>query len=454
MAIMACIGLPLVSPACGPGLPPDYSVALPQVVAEGEGQVVVVYQVSEGRGPVTYVQRLGPDGARLWGEKGVRIDKREPESIATRSVLHATPRVVGDEAGNVTIFWSFKGQIYARKLDGAGKPLWQSEPVAVGTYDIPGLDTATRWTLANNATGTTIVWTDEHWDLHVQSVDKDGNLLWTTQPLQVDANELEAHRDGQGNTWLLWAEKPSGSIYLQVLDPAGREVWAEPHELQRDAVPSRERWDRCTLWLAENGPGLMVAAWQRLSDIGDRPLAMRVVSIDGEVRSGIGESFFTGRLATLPKPAGDGTQGLVALWTTNDSILAQRIDTQGMPAWRREAVVASGLPNGQVRFSASNGEADGTVVSWEAPSPTGTVWRAQRIDAQGTLLWPGGVDITSATTWSWRWQWSATVGDGSAILSGVVSYHVDRQSHVQRIAADGSLPWGADGVRLDDWRED
>jgi hypothetical protein len=56
------------------GQPPEHSVGNPVAVPDGSGGIVVAYQINQGNGRATYLQRLDADGQALWGEAGIRLN--------------------------------------------------------------------------------------------------------------------------------------------------------------------------------------------------------------------------------------------------------------------------------------------------------------------------------------------------------------------------------------------
>jgi hypothetical protein len=253
----------------------------------------------------------------------------------------------------------------------------------------------------------------------------------------------------------MWVNLDTRGIYLQLIDTAGKAVWGEPLELRKSRQQGGSDWNNTIPWLTEDGNGVVVAAWQNyFSGEGVSAMEVRSVSLAGEVQVNPADDFFKENPgATLPEPLLAGADGLVALWTTGDSLLAQRLDPRGNATWGENGVVVgtnvATFYTWYFNFRGSQ-QPGGTVVSWQTNiSDYETVCRAQRIDTQGRLLWGSdGVAISTAVGDSeWRWQWSATTADGAAILTGVTG-----QSRLQKIGVDGSLPWGVDGVRLDDWK--
>jgi hypothetical protein len=456
VGIILCLGLALAFSGCGPGFPPDNRINYPVIALDGQGNVLAVYQINEGNNPITYLQKLAPDGERLWGERGVRVDDRQPEQPYRKlGPRPSSTRIVADRDGNVTVFWQYEDQIFARKLDGDGDRVWKAKRVPVGTFGALRPGYFDQWAVAADASNTTIVWIDARRDLNFQSIDGDGNLLWTAQPLKADADALEAICDKDGNTWLTWASSSTEGVYLQVIDRAGKTVWAAAKELQQGHQPyARDNGtSRYALWLAEDGTGRVTVAWRNYGD--DGPLEIRSSSIDGEVLVSAADRYLEGKDHVLPRKMNDGKGGLVAFWATSDSILGQHIDSQGRPTWGENGLVVAanvGTQGSQTKYIANGDQAGGAVVSWQVTTADGAVWYAQRIDPAGNLLWPsGGITISTASEGGWG---SVTASDGAAFFSGAtLGENGESIIRACRVDLDGRLLWDLGDVRLDDWRK-
>jgi len=370
--------------------------------------------------------------------------------------------LIADEAGNATVFWTYQGQIYAEKLDANGKPVWPAERVVGATFGEPTAEPDTTWTVATSTTGTTVVWSDENRDLNARGLDGDGNVLWTAKPFHADALELTARRDQAGNTWIMWVNLDTRGIYLQLIDTAGNAVRGEPQELRETRQQDGSVWNNTIPWLTQDGNGGVVVAWQNyFSDSGYSAIEVRSVSVAGEVEVSPTDDFFKENPgATLPRPSLADADGLVALWATGDSLFAQRVDPEGNATWGDTGIVVgtnvAALSTWAYNFQGSQ-QPGGTVVTWQTYiSDYKTVCRAQRIDTQGRLLWNSdGVTISAPVGENeLRWQWLATTADGAAILTGgFTGAGAHMPSLLQRVGIDGSLPWGPDGIRLDDWKD-
>jgi len=130
-----------------------------------------------------------------------------------------------------------------------------------------------------------------------------------------------------------------------------------------------------------------------------------------------------------PQVVYDGSGGYYVVWqdNTDDVIFAQHYNAQGDTIWAAPLQVSlSGASDAYGQESTADGSG-GLLVSWYDNSYT----RVQRVNADGTVAWTdGGIEVLDAED-----SWIAADGSGGAI---VMSYG---GGVVNRIAADGSLPW-------------
>jgi hypothetical protein len=236
VGIVLCLSLALAAIGCGPGYPPNNYIIDPPIAFDGLGNIYTAYQINQGGGPITYLQKLGPDGERLWGEKGIRLDERQPEPQTREEPRPSATYLISDQEGCVTVFWVYDHQLFAKKLDGSGNPIWTAQPLAVGYL---------RGLVERSGGGVTIAWIDSDDNLCLQAVDGDGNLLWPDHPYIADVAHFDIARDADGSTWVLWAEPYTESIKLQVFDRSGRALWSEAREVKPGVqAPGRSRFVR------------------------------------------------------------------------------------------------------------------------------------------------------------------------------------------------------------------
>lgn len=456
VSVVLFVGLALAATSCGPGYPPNIEIIDPPLVVDGEGCVVTAYQVNwgdgymnSGDGPITYIQRLTPDGERLWGERGISLDERQPEKQSERNPMRSYTRLVANTDGGATAFWTYENEILAKKVDGDGSPVWKDETI-VGTCR----DYRT-WTALENPVGATIVWIDPDGDLHVKTLDADGSPLWPEQPLVADVLGFEAACDPSGRTWVLWVDASTRAVRLHVVDNSGGLVWADAKELQgglpESAWPTDSNW--YGLYVGAAPAEDVVVAW--VDRHNPTPLKVLRLDVAGNVLSSTTTDRVGRRSWTRLSEAvvGDGTGGLFAFWAVDHSFIGQHIDAQGRIPWGEIGLEVATLPEacwlGGVSCNVGSDLAGGAVVSWGAyAGPGETVFRVARIDSAGNILWScGGAEVGPA---NWSNNWVVTAAKSGLFLTRGVS--ASNKSHVQKVDLDGHALWGESGVRLDEWR--
>ena len=157
-----------------------------------------------------------------------------------------------------------------------------------------------------------------------------------------------------------------------------------------------------------------------------------------------------------PRLVGDGAGGAIIFWADSrngNSIYAQRINWNGQLLWNPSGVLVTGNfavidDAGQYRMVGDgNG---GAIVCWQDRRNSSLDIYAQRIDANGNLLWgTGGVAIaTVANT-----QQNPRMDDDSA-GGAVIAWRDYRngasnpQAFVQRVNGNGVVQWQANGILL------
>lgn len=449
--LLLCIGLGLASVGCGPGYPPTYPINDPVVAFDGQGNVFVAYQIGRPNtttalapAPDTYVQKLSPAGDRLWGRNGIRLERGHAENESDGDTARDAPTYLfADGDGNVTILWVYGGQMFARKLDGAGNPVWNAEPLTVG-YDL-AFD-------YSKGAGARIAWIDADNNLLFQAVGEDGSLLWAGGHSWIaGADTFAAACDEEGNTWVAWVEARTAAVRLQVLDQSGRFAWPEAVVLQDGFRQPQEAPDPSGYRLAvvpESGSAIV--SWTH----GWAPVPLTVCSVDrgGKLlwSSAYGSTEGSSGERLAGTVVGDGKGGAFCLWSQGQAWLAHHVDAQGSELWGDNGIdlgeiIGYSGPSSGSGYSVGSDKAGGFIAVWEGSEGQAARSFAQRLDATGSRLWPGdGVAIGPVS------GWSITSGNDAVIFSSADRW--SGQSRIQKLDMDGKVLWGEDGIRLDDWR--
>jgi len=147
----------------------------------------------------------------------------------------------------------------------------------------------------------------------------------------------------------------------------------------------------------------------------------------------------------LPLSTGEA----VIAWNASNQTMMQKYSATGTPIWTAAQQVSNGASNGKSPgdlFELSNNEflLVFHVISFGINS---TLW-AQKYSAMGLPLWANPVQISNKST-VWNTSYSTTQ-DGNVVYYGykaATGSHFD--SYLQRINADGTLPWGINGKDFD-----
>lgn len=148
----------------------------------------------------------------------------------------------------------------------------------------------------------------------------------------------------------------------------------------------------------------------------------------------------------LPVACTDGSDGMIVAWRDSRAgvteIYAQKIDANGVRCWPAEGMLVNASATGMSPMGiVSDGSGGAVVVFYTGVFPSVYAY-AQRIGPDGTRLWPDKVPVSSAATYG-----GVPVSNGAG--GALVAYRTalsPRRVRVQQLLADGTLPWGADGV--------
>lgn len=195
---------------------------------------------------------------------------------------------------------------------------------------------------------------------------------------------------------------------------------------------------------ADSLPGLTGARWH------DAPARPHTV---------IGENYWkpngtaiseAGGVLGTPAITTDGASGAILVWsdcrTADDcDIFAQRVGAEGMVQWAANGIPLATAPGNQVDPHIVADDAGGAIVAWtDDRSPAATAVFAQRVAADGSLLWAStGLTITHGLGDRVLGGLVADASGGAYVLWEQVSANdaLNSDLFAQRLAADGALLW-------------
>ena len=340
---------------------------------------------------------------------------------------------------------------------------WPSDPLvnlpvctAMGSQQYPTI-------VADGAGGTIVTWQDArsgNYDIYTQRISADGTFRWAADgvPLCTRSGE-QSHptiaSDGAGGAIVTWRDLRSSTndgIYAQRVSAGGAGQWTT-HGVAL-----------CTHAGAQQGPvivsdgaGGAIVTWQDERSGNDYDIYAQRISAGGAVQwtvDGVALCTAPG-LQDPPTVLSDGAGGAIVIWqdfrSGNDhDIYAQRISVDGTVQWAANGVLLCTAPGDQQTPAITSDGAGGAIVTW-SDSRTGGIYHiySQRISADGTVLWPAdGVALCTAPPTQLSPAITSDGAGGAVVTWSDLRNGSNWDIYAQRISASGAVPWEANGVAL------
>jgi hypothetical protein len=397
------------------------------VASDGAGGTFVAWS-QLGSGYDVNLQHLDASGKELWTHGGV--------VVCAASGTQAPYFLVPDLSGGVIVVWidyrvNSNGDLYARKVNAAGTPLWATDGVAVAT----NAEYKESISAAPDRQGGVVVcWADYRnvattsEDIFLQHLTSAGSPTLPANGLAVCNAAAQQQApvvacDAYGYANVAWTDFRSGTadIYAQhVLLSTGAVQWAA-NGVGVCAQPWGAYSPRIVMSSAEDP----VVAW-----IDQRTGVTQVYAQALQGFSGAGYWAANGVLVSSPpNPSGllsclvtDGVGGFVAVfgsWTTTAyvQLYAQRFELNGVTTWPAPGVLVRQATGNAFAADACADGFGGILVSWlDTRSDASDVY-VQRIAPQGYTRWRGnGLPVANGT--GAQYSGHVAVGpDGGAYLA-------------------------------------
>jgi hypothetical protein len=341
-------------------------------------------------------------------------------AVCTSAGDQGNPAIISDGVGGTIVVWedSRNGNVdlYAQRLDAAGRSCWPAEGVVVCTA------TASQRSprlIADGSGGAFIVWRDERYSsilasTFAQHIGVSGTVLWDANGIRVNTASNSQSTpcivsDGAGGVIVVWAN--IGTITLP--DPPFY-AYVYSYYAQRLDSSGSPQW-------TSGG--------------------VQVVSFSGSDLVAIA----------------DGAGGVIFAWSGNPSgsttdpfnIYAQRVSSAGAMLWGtsgRAVCTASGQQTRPVLVSDGSG---GTIIAWgdgRTPSRLSDIY-VQRVDASGATRWTGnGVAIATSTSTETSPKIVSDMNGGAIIAWSRLNDTNAVSAYLQRVNSSGAVQWQSGGV--------
>jgi hypothetical protein len=334
--------------------------------------------------------------------------------------------------------------------------------------------------ISDGADGAFVIWHDRmRARISVQRLAADGSKLWPAAR-QVATNPTEkmfpaAIPSGQGGVIVAWAESRTGGgcgvagqidcdIYAQKFDGNGERLWSN---VGRPVVRAPANQGVASITLAPDGLGGMYAAWRDA-----RPSCCKIygqhLGPDGRPRwaeNGVRispEPFIVFGPIDEPLAVSDGEGGVLVAWlesqvnpaTERSPIKVQRLDDDGDALWS-EGGISVGVPFFNY-FSMAPDNEGGALIGYTMDGVNGFGDTAvQKVTRDGTLPW-GAAGVRAAVATYYQIAAEVVSDDrGGAFVAWLDNTYArfgqdDADIRAQHIFSNGQLAWPSTGRIISD----
>jgi hypothetical protein len=381
--------------------------------------------------------------------------------LCAASDNQSNPTSAPDGEGGAIVTWrdsrsGLDSDIYAQRISANGTVQWTADGVALCTatsnQELP--------TIASDGSGGAIVtWYDyrsgNFSDIYAQRISASGAVLWTANGVAICAAAGHQYNptiisDDAGGAIVTWWDSRSGNydIYVQRISSGGTVQWTADGEAVCAAAD-----DQRASTIASDGVGGVIVAWRDRRS-GNYDIYVQRISSGGTVQwtaNGVAICTDTGAQYS-PIIVSDGVGGAIFTWydyrSDNYDIYAQRISASGVVQWTANGVALCTATSNQWFPTIASDGASGAIITWySGPSGNYDIY-VQRISANGTVQWTADGVALCTDPGDQAYPTIVTDGEGGAIVTWYDDRYVSTDIYVQRISSGGTVQWTLNGVAL------
>ena len=232
-------------------------VAANGILSDGAGGTFVVWGDNRDSWDI-YAQHVDSSGRMLWGKQG--------RPICTQPGWQFAPVVTHDGEGGFVTAWgdtrNDARDVYAQRVDKDGNILWDVDGLQVVHYE--QFQGVSDIILATDSTFI-MVWRDDRFfpdssSIHIQKITKEGLKLLQDDGVRVsnDPGSPRLVSDEKGGAFVIWAGGDIDGILIQHIDQNGNRLWDMPG---KSASLGNASWTNTEFSVCPDSYGGAYIAW-------------------------------------------------------------------------------------------------------------------------------------------------------------------------------------------------
>ena len=336
----------------------------PQLTSDGVGGAIITWFDMRYGWPnsTVSVQRVNANGDTLWQSNGI--------PVAQQANSWSYPVITGYGIDGAVVAWiGIDGEIYAQKIDIYGAIKWNEGGVLI---DLSGGEPQI---VVDDAGGAIITWFDyDHTqpitstNIFAQRVNVDGQILWTVSDTICNAPYYQQHpcltADGNGGAIISWidsrTQNDTAYIYAQKVSATGIPAW----DINGIRISDIKSYFRS--YIATDNEGGAILTWLGTGYNGE--VHVQRINGDGTREWPLDVRLTFGTNPSIPKVIEDGFGGAFVSWTATNQLHLQHLNPQGVSSFAIEGKIVS-IGHGEDFQSMCTDENGSVMLSWKDTRP-------------------------------------------------------------------------------------
>jgi len=409
-----------------------------RVYSDMEGGALITWADERAGNASIYVQKVNATGHIQWEEDGV--------ILCPNTAYQELPVICSDGAGGAIIAWrSYRNEnwdIYVQRISSDGDLVWNPEGVLISDTNsnnkYPQICT-------DEMGGAIITWRGN--GIYVQRVNSTGDLKWTNNGIQIctgGAYHPQICADGTGGAIISWEDSRNidftqTDIYIQKVNATGDIQWTNNGVGMCTWGGDQRDHQMCT-----DGMGGAIIAYKD-SYTGHLHVRMQGINSSGSVKWRSDGVYISVKSHLYPciQICSDDEGGAYIAWADDDpdrpAVYAQHTNSTGWAQWTFGGIAISKHP-GKPRICRDG--VGGVIITWDQSLGiySNKDIYAQRLDAFGNMQWAvNGTAICTASEAQWLPE-ICSDGSGGAIIVWI-DLRIDIDLYAQRVNSTEELMW-------------